>query len=303
MTHVSIILVHYNTPEYTLGCLRSLSEVKTAQFSVSVIVVDNGSLEPLQIPKKYSDLATIVRSNTNLGFTGGNNLGISYAIETHDSEYVLLLNTDTELDPQAVKVLVKTLQQHPKMVAVCPKIYFGAGSEFHDQSYSKDQLGRILWYVGGSIDWRHLAAFHRGVDEVDRGQFDSQVESDFATGCAVLVRREVLEKIGGFDDRYFLYFEDVDLSLKIRRAGYTIGFAPESVVWHFNAGSSGGSGSAVHTYYQTRNRLLLAFLHGGWQNWMTALRIALKELKESNATKTTAVFHALTGTYGKQPVL
>lgn len=303
MTHVSIVLVHYNTPEYTTACLKSLSELKTRDFTYKVVVVDNGSLEAFSLKKQYQSFATVVRSVTNLGFTGGNNLGISHAIETYDSEFVFLLNTDTELAQDSLKQLITALQNNPKMGAVCPKIYFGKGHEFHTKEYSKEQLGNVLWYAGGSIDWRHLVGFHRGVDEVDRGQFDNQQNSDFATGCAMLVRREVLEKIGGFDERYFLYFEDVDLSLKIRAAGYEIGFEPQAQVWHFNAGSTGGSGSAVHEYYQTRNRLLLAFAHGTWKEWLAALRIAWQTLRESNSVKTSAVWHALSGTYGKQPII
>jgi GT2 family glycosyltransferase len=303
MTHVSIIVVNYNSSEFTKKCLGSLAKTVEKNFKFNVVIVDNGSREAYQIPTAYQKFATILRSESNLGFTGGNNAGIQHAIETFDSEFVFLLNNDTEVDPKALKFLVEHLQSDPKIGAVSPKIYFGAGSEFHITNYSREERGNVIWYAGGSIDWQHLAAFHRGVDEIDRGQFDSQNQSDFATGCAVLIRRELLEKIGGFDERYFLYFEDVDLSLKISSAGYQIRFEPKAKVWHFNAGSSGGSGSDIHNYYQTRNRLLLAFTHGNWQNWLTSIRIMLQIIldnKEKSNTKKTAVFHALTNNFGKK---
>lgn len=303
MTHVSVVIVNYNSPEYTKKCLKSLSESQKVDFSYSVVVVDNGSKDPFQIPKAYIEFAQVLRSESNLGFTGGNNIGIQYAIESFDSEFVFLLNNDTEIDPKCLRLLVKKMLSNNKIGAVCPKIYFGAGEEFHRQDYNKSDLGNVIWYAGGSIDWKHLAAFHRGVDEIDRSQFDKQLSSDFATGCAVLITREVLEKIGGFDERYFLYFEDVDLSLKISTAGYQIAFEPKAKLWHLNAGSSGGSGSQVHDYYQTRNRLLLAFSHGGVKEWITALRIGLQIFQEKNSIKKLAVFHALTGNFGKKTAI
>lgn len=303
ITHVSIVLVHYNTPDLTLNCVKSLQELRKKNFNFDIVIVDNGSRDVFKLPQKYSKNVMIIRSDANLGFTGGNNLGITRAIEAFNSEYVLLLNTDTLVDSSAVAYLVETLEKNSKFGAVCPKIYFAKNSEFHINSYKKQDLGNVLWYAGGSIDWQHLAAFHRGVDEIDRGQFDLQKTSDFATGCAVLIRREVLEKIGGFDDRYFLYMEDVDLSLQIKNLGYQIGFDPKAKVWHINAGSSGGSGSSVHEFYQTRNRLLLAFSHGNWNIWLTALRIAIKDMRFGGEVKKKAVFSALTGRYGKQTVI
>jgi len=303
MTHVSVVIVHYNSPVYTRQCLVSLSKSVKIDYSFNVVVVDNGSKDPFKIPKEYQSFATVLRSESNLGFTGGNNIGIQYAIESFDSEFVFLLNNDTEIDEKCLRLLTKRMLSDPKIGAICPKIYFGKGQEFHKQDYDRVDLGNIIWYAGGSIDWQHLAAFHRGVDEVDRTQFDKLDSSDFATGCAVLLSREVLEKIGGFDEKYFLYFEDVDLSLKIAAAGYQIAFEPKAKVWHLNAGSSGGSGSKVHDYYQTRNRLLLAFSHGGVREWLTAIRIGLQVLSENNPTKRTAVLHAFTGNYGKKATI
>lgn len=303
MTHVSVVIVNYNSPVDTRKCLKSLANLSKTDYAFDVVVVDNGSKTPFQIPESYQNFAKVLRSESNLGFTGGNNMGIQHAIENFDSEFVYLLNNDTEVDSKSLRYLVKRIVSDPKIGAVCPKIYFGKGREFFKKDYSRSELGNVIWYAGGSIDWQHLSAFHRGVDEVDRGQFDKLETSDFATGCAVLLRREVLEKTGGLDERYFLYFEDVDLSLRILSAGYQIAFEPQAKVWHYNAVSSGGSGSKVHDYYQTRNRLLLAFLHGGVKDWLTALRVSLQTLSQDNSTKKLAVFHALTGRYGKTTTL
>lgn len=304
--HISLIVINYNTKVDTDECLKSLSAVKTAKdVSFNVVVVDNGSLDEYSLPRSLSPKKQfeVVRSEANLGFTGGNNLGIYYAIEKYNSEYVLLLNNDTTVDPKFLQELLDCSEEHPEHGLICPKIYFYKGNEFHKKSYSRTQLGSVLWYAGGSIDWQHLAAFHRGVDEVDRSHFDTPTETDFATGCAVLIKREVLEKVGTFDKRFFLYFEDVDLSERAKNAGYTIGFCPSSVVWHKNAGSSGGSGSSVHNYYIARNRLLFAVKHGSIKTKLVGLRVLLQYALMGSYYERMAVADLLLRRFGKQPIV
>lgn len=303
MLHVSIILINYNSSEDTIECLESLVKVKASNCKHTIIVVDNASKDVFELPAALQQFnIDVVRSDANKGFTGGNNLGIYYGIEKYNSDYVLLLNNDTTVDPDFLRTLVKTAESDPKIGMVGSKIYFYTGREYHTNSYKKEELGKIIWYAGGSIDWNHLAAFHRGVDEVDRGQFNSQTESDFATGCSVLIKREILEKIGTFDKRFFLYLEDVDWSVRVSKAGYRVAFCPESLVWHKNAGSSGGSGSKTQEYYQTRNRFLLAFKHGTWHEIATVIRIALKLLLTGNSTQRQAVLHFFMMQFGKQAI-
>lgn len=304
MLHVSIIIVNYNSSKDTIECLKSLSKISTTGFKHNILVVDNGSLDELVLPKSLqNNTIDLIRSEANKGFTGGNNLGIYYAIEKYNSDYVLLLNNDTTVDKKFLKNMINLAGSDPRIGMVGSKIFFSKGSEFHRDSYQKSELGNVLWYAGGSIDWKHLVAFHRGVDEVDRGQFDQENESDFITGCSMLVKREVLEKVGVFDKRYFLYLEDVDWSVRTQNAGYKLAFAPDSIVYHKNAGSSGGSGSSIHEYYQTRNRLLFAYKHGSWETIFTAVRLAISYLLFGTRTQRLGVLHAVTLQYGKQPIL
>jgi GT2 family glycosyltransferase len=107
------------------------------------------------------------------------------------------------------------------------------------------------------------------VDEVDRGQFDQIETFDYASGCCFLVRREVLAVSGVFDNQYFLYYEDVDLSLRIKRSGFGLGLVPDAWVWHKNGGSSQGSGSELQNFYLTRNRLLF---FSSWGNFSVKVR-------------------------------
>ena len=302
--HTSLVIINYNTKSDTDECLKSISHVSTREHKFNVVVVDNGSQNEYSIPRGLDkNRFEVVRSEANLGFTGGNNLGIFYSIEKYSSDYVVLLNNDTVVDPLFLKRLLSCSDENPEYGLICPKIYFYKGNEYHKKSYKRSELGNILWYAGGSIDWSNLAAFHRGVDEVDRGQFDTFQTSDFATGCCVLLKREVLEKVGTFDKRFFLYFEDVDLSVRTRRAGYEIGFCPTAVVWHKNAGSSGGSGSKLHQYYIARNRLLFTFKHGSKAQLLTGLRALLQYVFGGNRYEQTAVLHFLLRRFGKQPVV
>ena len=294
MTSISIILLDYNSHQLTLETLESLSKVNFKNLDIHTIVVDNASEEPLVIDEqKFGNLnLTLLRSKKNKGFTGGNNKGIFFTWHHHKPDYILLLNNDTEVDQEFLQKILRTAETKEKVGLVCPLIYFAKDYEYHQDSYKKEELGNVIWFAGGSIDWRNMYAFHRNVDEVYRGQIrvtshKSQVASekrreipvfdnekmDFGTGCCMLIPIGVLDKVGLFDESYFLYWEDVDLSQRITKAGYNIYLSPESKIWHKNAGSTGGSGSEFHQYYQERNRLKFA-LH------YAPLRTKLAVLKE-----------------------
>lgn len=304
MDTIALILVHYNTPKDTRECLESLLNISTKGFKYRVIVVDNGSQENLTLPKSLQrEEIEVIRSESNLGFTGGNNLGITYAREKYEPDFFLLLNTDTTVDPDFLSELYKRAEQEEKKGLVSPKIYFSPDHEFFQKSYQKALHGKVLWYAGGSVDWTSLTAFHRGVDEVDRGQFESQRESEFATGCCVLIPRVVIETVGLLDKRYFLYFEDTDFSLRCLEAGIPLWFEPASKVWHKNAGSSGGAGSPTSEYYQTRNRFLLALEHAQFKIKLTALKSAFSLLISGNKYQRKAALDFFLQRYGKQPLI
>jgi len=304
MDHISLIIVNYNTEAETHQCLSSLSRVKLAEAKYQIVIVDNGSREVFGLSKAEQKLPVeVLRSESNLGFTGGNNLGIRHALEKYQSDYILLLNNDTYVEPSFLHSLYRFSRKNPEFGLISPKIYFAKGYEYHQASYTSAERGNVIWYGGGSIDWPNLSCFHRAVDEVDRGQVDTFTTSDFATGCCVFIKREVLEKSGLFDERYFLYLEDVDLSLRAIERGYKIGFCSEAIVWHKNAGSSGGAGSALHQYYQTRNRLFFGLMHGSHRNRLTALSYLFRLLRSEKPAERIAAFDLLLGRLGKRVVL
>lgn len=301
MDHISLIIVNYNADELTKDCLESLKSMTARSFRYTIVVVDNGSQEAFKLPRSLqTETVEVIRSESNLGFTGGNNLGITYAIEKYNSEYICLLNNDTTVHPDFLEQLYQKLSAAVPGGMISPKIYFSKGYEYHKDAYTKQDLGKVLWYGGGSIDWPNVHAFHRGVDEIDRGHFDQQTGSDFCTGCCVLISREVLETVGLFDERLFLYFEDTDLSMRARKKGYQILFCPEALVWHMNAGSSGGSGSPLHEYYQTRNRIYFALKHGSNRVRLTTISFIFRTLFKANAPRRKAALDILTGNLGKE---
>jgi len=300
---ISIIIVNYDTTKFTLECLESLKNIKTTDFEFNVIVVDNGSQKELKIPVRLqSDNLEILRTDNNIGFTGGNNLGMSHAVKQYNSDYFLLLNSDTTVTKEFLDELLLSIQGDDRGIAVS-KIYFEKGFEYHHKSYEKDELGKVIWFAGGTIDWPNLTAFHRGVDEVDYGQFDNLSQTDFATGCCMLIKRELIEEVGILDKRYFLYLEDVDYSVRAIKKGYKIIFCPKSIIYHKNAGSTGGSGSSVHEYYQTRNRILFFLKYSPLRYKLTAVKFLIKMIIKGSATHRQAAVDFVFGRFGKQPII
>jgi GT2 family glycosyltransferase len=238
---VAIILVNWNNEPDTAACLESCGRLDYPAFSV--IVVDNGSADgsPEKLRQRFPGLE-VIETGRNLGFAGGNNVGMGRALET-GAEYVWLLNNDTQVERGALSALVEVAEQDRTVGMVGSKVlYF-------------DHPGRI-WYAGGIMDdHAPYRCSHRGVNEVDAGQYDDATETGYVTGCSLLVRREVIERIGLLDEGMFLYFEDTDWGVRARRGGWRLIYAPRSVVLHKASASMGGMGSPRMLYYLARNLL------------------------------------------------
>lgn len=302
MDHISIILVDYNSHQLTLMCLKSLQKLRAKKFTFSIVIVDNASQESLQLPKSLkADHIHVIRSDSNLGFSGGNNLGITYAAEHYNPDFICLLNNDTTVDPDFLTHLHQQLKNEDSGGMISPKIYFAKGYEYHQKAYPKSELGNVIWYGGGAIDWPNLIAFHCGVDEIDRDQLSQTTSTDFCTGCCILISREILETVGMLDDKLFLYYEDVDLSLRAQKKGFKTLYCPDSKIWHHNGGSSGGAGSALQNYYQTRNQVYMGLKYGSWRVRLTSLLYSFRTLLGGTTVEKKAVLHAITGKMGKQP--
>ena len=299
MRKVFIVTINYKGEKNTIELLDSLRNVEKKNFDLSVLVIDNYPQDPINVKEEaYSDLKLkIIFSENNLGFTGGNNLGISYAIN-NGADYVVILNNDTLVDPRFISELIKASDEKGDGIFV-PKIYFAEGYEFHKDRYKKSELGKIIWYAGGVMDWKNVFGTHRGVDEVDHGQFDKAEITDFATGCCFLITKNTLAKIGIFDDKYFLYYEDNDLSQRAKKEGFNVYYIPKAVIWHKNAGSTGGSGSPLQDYYLTRNRLYFGMKYAPIRTKLALFREAMRNLVSGRKAQKEGIVDYLSGKMGK----
>ena len=286
MMKIAVVVLNYNGLQETRSCLNSLRRIKKNNIEVEIIVVDNNSTDGSQITLPKERGIKFMQNEKNLGFSGGNNRGIKYALEKN-VDYVLILNNDTVVDENFLVNLVNNKNADISS----PKIYFEKGFEFHKDRYTEKQLGEVIWYAGGNIDWQNIIGKHIGVDEVDNGQFSKSREVDFATGACMLVKREVFEKIGYFDEKYFLYLEDMDFCVRAKKAGFKILFEPKAVVWHKNAASIGGSGSNLQDYYFTKSRLLFALK---FAKFRTKLAVLKEVIASGNRIKRKAVIDFLT---------
>lgn len=278
MKTVSISLVTYTNHDVTKQCLKSLEGVSFDGITPHIIVVNNDASEDFSYTWKGKGEITIINHKKNLGFSGGHNVSLELARKS-GAEYTLVLNNDTIQDPHFLTRLVKTAEDTPRGALFGPKIYFAKGHEFHADRYTEKERGKVFWYAGGHIDWENLILSHRGVDEVDHGQFDKTEQTDFVSGCCMLVAMKHMESIGFFDERYFLYLEDSDLNERVKQAGLSVYYVPDSVIWHENAGSTGGSGSQLQDYFISRNRLLFGVTYASVRTKIALIRESFRVLQ------------------------
>lgn len=234
---LSVITVNYNGLHDTCALLDHLA---FNPADTEVIVVDNGSAnnEAEVITYRYPDVRCI-RSEKNLGFAGGNNLGIKHAV----GKYLFFVNNDTEVNMEDIDKLVMRMESMEHIGIMCPKIRFYYGEQ-HIQYAGFTPMSRITCRNRGI-----------GYDEPDNGQCDTPGPTAFAHGAAMLVRKETIDKVGLMPECYFLYYEEMDWSMMMKRNGYQIWYEPSATIYHKESQSTGAN-SPLKTYYLTRNRLL-----------------------------------------------
>jgi len=296
MPQVYISILNFNGKDNTIDCLKSLDKALRENFDLKVLVIDNASSEKLELPSLSNLNVQLIENKENLGFSGGHNVGIKFALD-NGADFIIILNNDTVVDKKLISELVKASKDDIGIVV--PKIYFYPGFEFHKGRYKKEEEGKVFWYAGGIMDFRNVIGHHRGVDEVDHGQYDTVESTDFASGCCILVRREVFEKVGVFDDRYFLYYEDNDLSQRAGRSNFKIIYNPKAILWHKNAGSVGGSGSSLQDYYITRNRMLFGMKHAPLRSKVSLIRESLSLMFGGRPWQKKGILDFYLGKFGK----
>jgi len=280
---VSIVILNWNGWEDTIECLESLFQINYPNFDV--ILVDNASEDDsLEKIKKYCsgnlkvesgffkynpenkpinlleytkefddpkvhmkkenanrDQLILIKNDENVGFPGGNNIGMKFALNFFNPDYILLLNNDTVVEENFLEELVKNGEAKINIGILGPKIYF------YDES-------NTIWSVGCKISWKLSRGIQIGSGEKDHQQYNTIKEVEYINGSAFLIKTEVIQKIGLMDEKYFLYFEESDWTLRANPEGYGSLYIPTAKIWHKVSQSGGGISNPIGLYYITRNR-------------------------------------------------
>lgn len=242
----AVIILNWNGKQDTLECLASVYRIDYPDFRV--VVVDNGSADDsvATIKQAYPE-AIVLETGSNLGYAGGNNVGIRWALE-NGFDGILLLNNDTVVDPHLLTAFSKANEQFPDAGVFGAKIYF-----FSDPD--------VLWFAGGLWMPEALRFTHVGMGERDGPKFSQPRVFDYLTGCALYARSKVFRDVGLLDENFFLTYEETDWCYRARGRGYKCMFVPDAKLWHKVSASFGGGTSPIVTYFMTRNKLIWAKKH------------------------------------------
>ena len=241
---ISAIILNWNNAPDTIRCLTSIFE---SVYKLSeIIVVDNGSSDDsvFVIQEKFPDI-TILENEENLGYAQGNNVGIKYAVD-HRADLVLLLNDDTVIAPDMILEMVKVMDEDPMAGIVGPKIF---------------NLENPIELLTVGADLKPGCVIENpAMGMIDQGQWDNIAEVGYLWGCAVIVRKKVIEEVGMLDPDFFAYQEDVDWCYRIKNSGFKCLFVPKAKCWHPDT-RTGRENSPLVTYYMSRNHLLFLLKH------------------------------------------
>jgi hypothetical protein len=242
---VYIIIANWNGLDDTVECLESLKKITYPNYKV--VVIDNGSKDKqAESIKRKFPYVHLIKNSKNTGFVVANNQGIEYA-QKNKADYYLLLNNDTVVKPNFLTVLVNKAEKDAKIGLLSPKILY----------YKSNKI----WSMGGTVSYPTGISIMIGKGK-DSNRYQKIIEPDFLTGCAMLIKKEVVNKIGLLDPTYFAYYEDTDYSYRTRSAGYKVQTIPQSVIWHKKSASAGIKGSNKMTPFQAyfigRNAVIFA---------------------------------------------
>jgi len=297
MEKVAIITVSFNGHKDTQELLASARTLTTDHFNTKWFCIDNGSDKYLGDFIKETDNIEVLQTGKNLGFTGGYNFGIKYALNW-GADYLFIINNDTLIkDNDIVTKLIRTINKNPKAAVVSPKILFAPGFEYHKDRYSGKDIGNVIWWAGGKFDWNNVLTIHRGLDQVDNSQYDQIGQTDMISGCCFMAKREAFEKAGLFEEKLFAYFEDVDFMLRLKKVGFKLFYNGQTSLYH-KVSRTSGIGSPVTDYLLTRNRLYFGAKYASFRTKMALAREALKFFISGRVEQKKAVADFVLSNYG-----
>jgi GT2 family glycosyltransferase len=262
---IYVIILNWNLPQETLACVRSVEQSSLDHFQM--VVVDNGSTDNSpDLFKQQLRGNPLLISSKNLGYAGGNNLGIRWALK-NKADYVLLLNNDTLVDSRMIEFLLGAAESDPNVGILSPAIYY------------YDDPGRI-WRLGAvQPDW-WLLPREVGRNAVDNNQYRQTLSVDFVTGCAMWIKCALFEDVGLLDERFFMYYEDADFCVRARHKGWRIKVVPEAKIWH-KVSRSLSRQASLASFYRIRNRLVFYNRHyGRCRRWIITSYIFMQVLAQ-----------------------
>lgn len=283
---VCILTAAWNQVEKTLACLETVFKLTYTQFDV--VLVDNGSKDELreQVRQWYPQVE-IIRSETNLGFAAGFNLGLRHAM-VRGYDYVFLINNDTLLAPDCLTMLVDGAQVRPNAALFTAKIYYA------------DDPNRI-WTIGGKLNKIFLEVQDLARGELDIGQWDEPLQIDFAPLCGVLLNCDIVTEIGLLNEIFFLYYEDMEFCHRLRNAEYFLWVVPQAKMWHLVSASSGGKDSVSERYWMALSsviyfRLVMSPLQAPMifvYRFGSALKTTMRLLSQFNLEALASYWHGI----------
>jgi hypothetical protein len=268
---ISIIILNWNGKNDTLECLQSVQEIDYPNFDV--IVVDNGSKDDsVRAVRARFPKVAVCETGKNLGYAGGNNVGMRYALE-NGAEYILLLNNDTVVDSGVLKGFMQASELIPQGGIFAAKIYY----------YAEPTK---LWYAGIKRNDQRFCFEHIGDGLYDDElSFNAIAETDYACGCCLFIPAKIVRTIGLLDEAFFLVFEETDWCYRARQNGHKCYLIPQAKVWHKVSASFGGDESPLFNYFMTRNRLLWAKKHLSCKKRVSLYKIVIAEIFSSTFPK------------------
>lgn len=240
LPHVVIVILNWNLADVTVSCVRSV--LGGDYLNQRVLVVDNGSTDDsiAHLQHIFGETIEILATGENLYFAGGMNRGLQWALTT-DAEYVLLLNNDTRIGTDMLSRMISMAESDPVIGLVGPMIYF-------------EEPPNKIWALGSRrVSWLPIPQ-EIGRGQIDRGQYSVPLDVDYLVGCAMLIKRLVLEEIGLLDPQYRMYYEDADFCARARGAGYRLVAEPRAKMWHL-VSASAKQEVALSRYHHTRYRI------------------------------------------------
>jgi GT2 family glycosyltransferase len=262
-SHVSVVVLNSNRADDCLSCLASLRNA--SQVGIRIMVLDYGSsAQSLAAIRSALPGGQLVQLQENRGYAGNNNVGLRLALD-QGAAWILLLNEDTTVAADCLGHLVRTGESDRTIGMVGPMVYHA------DEP-------NIIQSAGGRLDSTSWCTTLVGGNEVDRGQFGVARDVDWISGCAMLVQRAMVEQVGMLDERFFLYWEEVDWCVRARRQGWRIVHVPAAKIWHKGVQRVYRPHPSV-IYYSTRNRLMFLAKHGAPRSaWVACWSETLRTL-------------------------